>query len=171
MGEFILPRKYPTPQQADRIIQKRSKILMRLGKVAVHMSNGDRMAEMLRDLFDEYGEKDVQTTFKLMEKRLLRDKEDALKTPQERADQCYRDYVANYRRFGGELHFVSRTEFDKLTKENEGYSERVVAHEELTPQEDERHRELIDLLLTTCHLWEDLVPLYPPKNPPPKTAG
>lgn len=160
--EQMMAQKYPSPDEAQRIVNIRGEILQQIGSAVLD----NKLEQTLARLMRKYGEKEVTATFSLMEKRIKRDQELERLSAKQQADAQYRDYVAYYHRFGGNERFVQRAEFDRLKQESDGYTERIMAGKALSAKEDKRLAEITNLLFESMDMWEDLVP----ENPPAKMS-
>src|SRR5208283_3821341 len=123
--------------------------------IAETMDDPVAMEKAFKAIVLEYGETDAMLALRLVMNRVERD---FGKSPQELRGQRYRDYLDGYGRYGKNLKFLQRAEFDALADECEGYSVRLAKGEKLTPQEEERLSELLGLTLMTSYAWDGLVP-------------
>jgi len=150
-------RVYPTPEERERIIQRRDDLLKELIELFVTRPSDEHMDEVKR-LTRVYGVAEVQIvrdSFQKISRRPLVGEEAGL----------YREYRLAFARFGGERRFLRKQEYEDLSYQHA----MLVAKREwkslFRRGPSRQEQELRALLLIDERNWEDITPPAPPPRP------
>ncbi len=163
-------RGYPSDEEREKIIERRKQLRGELLALMV-MKKGPSSPEG-RELIKKYGDEEIN--------RMLRFFPQGPRFRLTEADEAkaYRRYRLRFARFGGERPFLSRSEYQRLDDEHatltmkrwenllgwsEGGGEAYSAED--AKRDEERIRELTDLLFLDLELYDDLLPPSPPPRP------
>ncbi len=152
-----LRAEYPSPQERERIIERRNELLR---EVIFALDSGQsvvRDRQMAR-LARRYAPEDMHVVLSAFEKNPL-GRDLIGETP-----FLYREYRRAFARFGGHRPFLNKEEYERLQFEYAMlFGERLlVSH----APPSLRERELYDLLLTQANYWQDITPPAVPPRPP-----
>lgn len=150
---------YPTPEERTRIIARRKQLERALVEYLVTRSPVEAEARaQLNPLVRAYGFAEVHRMLARISQRLTQSAD-----ARQAEIALYAEYVHLYQRFGGARPFLDPMAFRRLNTERARLIGReLLEGQRLTQGEQQRLRELNDLLLAEAYLWDDLVPEQPP---------
>jgi len=153
-------KTYPSPEERQKIIEKRRALLDELLKTLAVAKPGQQSLK-LTHLQEKYGPDEVLRLSKKIQQQLQ-----ARKNVEDDAIQLYEQYVEDYRRFGGNLPFLDFKTFDELTLEFGDLFAREMSGHSLSADEQNRLDELDTLMFKGSIFWDDITPEDPPADMP-----
>jgi hypothetical protein len=147
---------YPTPEEREKIINLRQRLMMEIIKLAVLEVHPDDAR--YRNMIKKYGEDEV-----IRAERSFRESMDSSSRVADDASS-YRDYRLRYSRYGEGLKFYTSKEVDDLYV-SYGSQLKNLLNDDSTGYEVEPEENISKLLLIGWQDWDDITPPAIPPRP------
>ena len=155
-----LSAPFPSPQEREHIIQRRSRLMRALIDALVTRDADPQLSDaQIGTLVADYSAAEVERMLARIACQFQRPRD-----PDTQDAWLYAEYVQLHRRFGGARPLLTARELEGLRTERAKLMlQRDFLGEPLSATEQHRFAEISELILADSDLWDDLVP----ENPPP----
>lgn len=150
---------YPSPKERLIIINKRRQLLKELNSILAKPNTIKQYPE-IDHLNNKYGMSEVQRMLDIIKKQFQ------VKSIEDDTIMVYKQYIENYRRFGGQRPLIDFKTFNELNLEFTKLFGKKLFGQLLSTNQQRRLDELTDLMFKESIFWDDITHEEPPAKIP-----